>query len=141
MRSRDGDQSFLFRYCSLIISLLYFSSVLFADEYLISYRYVVKDAVVYNQSLQIAPAMQKCNGTEESFIVLDPSASHNLHHIISLKNEKFMHYLHKLGLLVQHTDTTLNMQNHSTTVLTMPTRCFKVDFNDTFVKISALKQL
>jgi len=140
MRSRDGDQSFLLRYCSLGTFLfLSYSSVLYADEYLISYRYVVKDAIVYNQSLQISPAMQKCQGSVGKSLLLDPSKKENLRDILSLNNEVFINYLHSLGLLVQHSEKTTNMQNHSLTIITMPTQCFKVDFNDTFVKISALK--
>jgi len=59
--------------------------------------------------------------------------------IISYSQEKFINYIHKLGLHVSYNSKTTNMQNTSTTILTMRTTCFKVDFNDNLVKISPLK--
>lgn len=138
MRSRDGDHSILRTICAIIIfnSL---SSFLYAGEYLISYRYVVKNAILYNEHLDISPAMQKCSGTEQTSIILDPQDSEDLTTVIEQNKEEFVSYLHKLGLQVKHSEKTKNFQNTSTTVLTLKTTCFKVDFNDNSVKITLLK--
>lgn len=137
MRSRDGNHSILRTICAIIIfnSL----STLYAGEYLISYRYVVKNAMLYNEHLEISPAMQKCSGNEQKSLILDAHSSEDLVTIIQENKEEFVDYLHQLGLQVKHDEKTKNAQNISTTVLTLKTSCFKVDFNDNFVKIIPLK--
>ena len=63
----------------------------------------------------------------------------NIKNIISTNSQEFLDYVHKLGLHVEHKDLTINAQNSSTTVLTLKTTCFKVDFNENFAKIAPLK--
>ena len=136
MRSRDGNHTFTCRFLSLI---LWTSLALNASEFLISYRYVVKDATLYNETLQISKAMQKCHGTPQNSIILDATSTDELKDILSTNNEEFINYIHHLGLDVLHKEKTSNYQNSSTTILTLKTTCFTVDFNDNFAKISALK--
>ena len=137
MRSRDGNHSFSRRLSVVFFLLLALS--LSANEYLISYRYVIKDAIIYNESLTISQAMQKCKGTPYNELILENDASKDLKKIISKNSEKFINYIHKLGLSVNHSEETINAQNKSTTILTLRTQCFKVDFNDNFARISPLK--
>ncbi|MDH4944925.1 hypothetical protein [Sulfurimonas sp. C5] len=136
MRSRDGAYSILRTICAII---LFCSLALDASEYLISYRYVVKDAILYNEHLDISPAMQRCTGNPQKSLFLDPHNTDDLTSVIDTNKEEFINFLHKLGLQVKHRSKTTNLQNSSTTVLTLKTTCFKVDFNDTFVKITPLK--
>ena len=136
MRSRDGNQTRLLAICSII----FFSSLaLNASEYLISYRYVVKDMIVYNDSLQVSRAMKHCSGKPQNFIELSSQGDDELKDVIKNNSFEFMDFIHKIGLDVEHKETTLNAQNSSTTILTLKTTCFKVDFNDNFAKITALK--
>ena len=83
--------------------------------------------------------MQKCQGTPYNPIIFETRDDKNLQKILSTNNEKFIEYIHKLGLSVRHAESTRNYINSSTTVLTLRTTCFKVDFNDNFVRISPLK--
>ena len=136
MRSGDGNRSFLLTVCTLIFLL---SPVLFAGEYFISYRYVVKDAMLFNEQLLVSPAMQPCKGIPNETLLLDNPNDATLKEIIQHNRERFITYLHHLGLQVQYRETTTNMQNSSTTVMTLPTTCFKVDFNDNSVTITPLK--
>jgi len=138
MRSRDGNKNFSFS-ISVGLLLLLPSLVLSASEYLISYRYLVKDATLYNETLSISKAMQKCQGNAYNPLILETRDDKNLKKIISAQNEKFIDYMHKLGLNVEHKESTINFQYTSITILTLKTTCFKVDFNDNFVKISPLK--
>ena len=110
-----------------------------ADEYLISYRYVVKDATLYNEKLFISKAMKKCDGKVQNSIFINTNNSKSLKKIVEKNSEPFIEYIHKLGLHVEHKDFTKNLQNHSTTILTLKTTCFKVDFNDNFARIAPLK--
>ena len=137
MRSRDGNYTFSLSICAII---LFHSLVLSASEYLISYRYLVKNAILYNETLEIARAMHKCKGTPSNSLLLESNYSKNIKQIITLNHEKFINYIHQLGIHVEHQEQTINLQNISTTILTLKTTCFKVDFNDNFVIISALKQ-
>ena len=137
MRSRDGNYTFSLSICAII---LFHSLVLSASEYLISYRYLVKNAILYNETLEIARAMHKCKGTPSNSLLLESNNSKNIKQIITLNHEKFINYIYQLGIHVEHQEQTIDLQNISTTILTLKTTCFKVDFNDNFVIISALKQ-
>ncbi len=136
MRSRDGNHSFSFSVCSLVFLT---SLSLYAKEYLISYRYVVKDATLYNETLYISSAMQKCSGTPQKSITLEASKNSSLKEVILQNMDPFSLYINKLGLDVKHTQKTKNLQSDSTTILTLKTTCFKVDFNDNFVTLIPLK--
>jgi len=136
MRSGDGNHSISFAIISIILLNINF---LYADEYLISYRYVVKDATLYNEKLLISKTMQKCTGNIQNPIILENFSYKTLQKIIKINSELFIEYIHKLGLHVEHKEFTRDAQNHSTTILTLKTTCFKVDFNDNFAKIAPLK--
>ena len=139
MRSRDGNHSFTLSISTAVTLFLLLSSALFADEYLISYRYSVKDAALYNETLYISKAMKKCNGEPYEMLILDPHKSDDLKTILLQNKEEFTNFLYKIGLNIKHKEETRNSINHSSTVLTLKTTCFKVDFNDNSVKIAPLK--
>ncbi len=136
MRSRDGNNYRLFAIFSVIF---FYSLALNAGEYLISYRYVVKDMKLFNESFQISRAMTKCTGLVQNSIELAYKDTKNLLEVISQNNESFIDFIHKIGLGLEYKSLTINAQYSSTTIITLKTRCFKVDFNDYFVKISSLK--
>ncbi len=135
MRSRDGNN---YRSFAIFSIIFFYSLALNAGEYLISYRYVVKDMKLFNESLQISRAMKKCTGRVQSHIQFEHKNTKNLLKIISQNNESFIDFIHKIGLGIEYKSLTKNAQYSSTTILTLKTRCFKVDFNDYFVKISSL---
>ncbi|MDD5158188.1 hypothetical protein [Sulfurimonas sp.] len=137
MRSRNGNCNLLLR----LLSIVFLSSLsLSASEFLISYQYTVKNAVLYNETLEISRAMKKCSGVSQKELFLQNTTDNNLKKIISQNSEEFIDYIHKLGLHVKHEGTTTNLQNSSITTLTLKTTCFEVDFNDSFVKIAPLKE-
>jgi hypothetical protein len=135
MRSRNGSRSFRFAILIILISSL----ALNAKEFLISYRYVVKDAILYNENLSISSSMTKCTGKPLKELTIDSFGDEDLKQSISKSSQLFVDYIHKLGLHLDHRSTTHNYQNSSTTILTLKTTCFKVDFNDNLVKIAPLK--
>jgi len=83
--------------------------------------------------------MQKCKGIPYNPITFNSKGDKNLKKILNTNNERFMGYIDKLGLSVEHSESTRNYMNSSITILTLKTTCFKVDFNDNFVTISPLK--
>ena len=137
MRSRDGNLDFSLRLCR--IAILFSSLALNASEYLVSYKYIVKDATLYNETLLISKAMTKCEGTPQEEFILQNQDEESLEKLISKNSDKFIEYIHKLGLHVNHDEKTVDLQNSYTTVMTLKTTCFKVDFNDNFATIAPLK--
>ena len=136
MRSRDGSNYFSLTICTLI---LFNSLALNASEYFISYRYVIKNAVLYNEKLQISKAMQQCQGSINNSITFKNN-NNNLKKIISANSQKFINFIHKIGIEIKSNDKVTNGISNSTIILTLKTTCFKVDFNEEFARISALRQ-
>jgi hypothetical protein len=60
MRSRDGDHNFSLTISTIIF--LFSSLALNASEYLISYRYLVHNAILYDESLEVSKSMRVCGG-------------------------------------------------------------------------------
>lgn len=83
--------------------------------------------------------MQKCSGKPREQIIFEAPDDKNLHTVLTNHNEEFLEFIQKLGLSVEHREKTSFATHISRTIITLKTTCFKVDFNDTFVKISALK--
>lgn len=111
------------------------------SEYLISYRYVTQDAKLLNESLQVSHAMKKCLNEPFDFpaLRLDARQNEDLRTILLRRFDLFFDYIQKLGLHVQHREHFINHQSASLTTITLKTTCFKVEFNDSFVIIQALK--
>ncbi|MDF1875536.1 hypothetical protein JHD48_07300 [Sulfurimonas sp. SAG-AH-194-I05] len=135
MRSRDGNNYRSLAICSVI---LFYSLSVHASEYLISYRYVLKDLVLYNESLQISRAMQKCQGSLSQSLILNTLGKKNFKQIINNNAQKFIDFIHENGMHVEHKSQTKNFKNTSVTILTLKTTCFKVDFNENLVRITSL---
>ena len=136
MRSRNGNRSFSL---SLFTLIFFYSLALNAGEYLISYSYSIKDAILFSETLQISKTMQKCNGQLQQSFILEANANESLEDIINNNYSEFIDNIHKIGLDVQHSEVTVNSINSSMTLLTLHTTCFKVDFNDNFARITPLK--
>jgi len=137
MRSRDGNLDLSLRLCR--VAIIFSSLALNASDYFISYKYIVKDAALYNETLLISKAMTKCQGAPQEEFVLQSQGEESLKKLIYKNSEKFIEYIHRLGLHVRHDEKTVDMQNSYTTVLTLKPTCFKVDFNDNFAIIAPLK--
>ena len=95
--------------------------------------------MLYNETLLISKAMHKCSGKLQKPLQLESKNNENLTDILLKNREEFVEYLQKLGLNVKHNEKTSSYQNHATTIVTLKTTCFKVDFNDNFAIISPLK--
>ena len=135
MRGRDGNNALLLRLCSAII---FISFTLDASEYHVSYRYMVKDMVLFNETLLVSQAMTKCKGKPQEALVLE-NDSKDFKKIVDKNSNEFIDFIHSIGLHTEHKDTTINSLNSAITILTLKTTCFKVDFNDNFVTIAPLK--
>ncbi|MEA3373139.1 MAG: hypothetical protein U9Q62_05535 [Campylobacterota bacterium] len=133
MRNRNGNRAFTLAVCALSTF-----NILYADEYIISYRSVVSDATLTHETLTVSRAMQKCSGTPRHSILLDTQDSANLHQILLRGFDDFFALMQKEKLHIRHSEKTINGVNSAQTVVTLPPHCFTVDFNQGLVKISAL---
>lgn len=137
MRSRDGDNTSSFRIAKIVF--MFFSFALSADEYLISYSYSVKNSIIYNEKLFVSHSMTSCKKKPFMKPLLLENKNNNLTKTIKANQEKFTDYLTKIGIEVKNKSQNIALTNSSFTTVTFKTRCFKVDFNDNFVKIQPLK--
>jgi len=83
--------------------------------------------------------MQKCDGKPQKSIQIFNEKNKNLKDLLSDSDGEFIRYMHRLGMHVQNSEITQNSIHRSTTILTLKTRCFKVDINENFAIIAPLK--
>lgn len=136
MRSRDGNSYLILRLLSLI-SLC--SLAINAEELLISYDYTTKNHTIYSQTLNISKAMTKCSGTDDKTLMLDTNGSKNIKEVLENNQDEFFTFTQTLPIEIISNDTTINLQNSSSTTIRLKTTCFKVDFNDNIATITTLK--
>lgn len=139
MRSRNGNNPFT---RAIYATLIFAFTSLEAEQYLISYRYASKNAVLSNESFHVSRAMTPCGRKIDKSIktiTLPFADDQNLKNILLENFEVFFEYIQTLGLHINHKDNTLNHQSDSFTIITLKTTCFKVDFNDSLVTMQALK--
>ena len=134
MRSRDGDHSFLFT-----VSLILFSTLLSAEEYIISYRAVVKNSMLYSEKLSVTKTMKPCKGKpEHSFTIFDNNTK-NLNTFLHKNINDFVENITPFYLELHASQTTTNMINKNLTTLELEPTCFEVEINDNFVTLTRLK--
>lgn len=138
MRSRDGSRTYLYTICALIFS---FSS-LYGEEYIISYRYSVQNAIMLNDSLDISKAMTSCIGKPiyEPLVIDTDKQTKNLQKILLKNSDKFYTYVNALGLHVRNDEKVKNGYSSSLTTVTLKPTCFTVEFNENSVKLTPLKE-
>jgi hypothetical protein len=99
---------------------------------------------LYNEKLSIAKAMTPCQGKlhKKSLLLAYPKNIENPHlkTLIKQNFDDFFEYISHLAIDIDHKEKTQNFQNSSQTRLVLRTTCFKVDFNDSFVTITAIEK-
>ena len=117
-----------------------FLSAVLADEYLVSYEIFSKDAMLSYEKLLVSKSMTKCSGKLlKNSIYLPYEENQRLSSIIKKNFDQFFDYIKQIGLDVKYKSKTKNYVNTSYVRVVLHTTCFKVDFNDSFVKITAIK--
>ena len=83
--------------------------------------------------------MTPCSGLPDETLLLENDGEDSLRIILESHYDDFFAFAQRSGLHVTHLGSTVGHSNRSRTVVTLPPRCFTVDFNEDFVKISVLK--
>ena len=138
MRSRDGNLTLLLS----IYSLIFCTSVFSAEEYFISYRYAVQNAILLNESLDVSKTMTPCKGEPlgNSLLLSSAENSKNLKQTLLLNSDQFFSYINTLGLHVKSFEQVSNGIESSLTTITLRPTCFTVEINENFVKITPFKE-
>lgn len=95
--------------------------------------------MLFNEQLSISRAMSPCAGTAADTLELERASEQSLDSVIREHHDAFFGFAQRHALHVRHFGENRENRHHSRTVVTLPPRCFTVDFNEDFVKITALK--
>ena len=133
MRSRNGTGIITRTFCALILCL----TSLQAQSYYIGYRNAVKNALLLNESLHISKAMIPCKGKAVDTLVIQES-NKTLQKMLQ-ESEAFFTFMQHHNLLIKSRETVRNARSSSLSILTFPTQCFEVEFNNDFAKIALIK--
>jgi len=136
VRSRNGNRPFIFTYLTVITTLL-----LGADNYYyIGYRLTSKNTQPINETLLVSKAMQPCSHFHpSSTITLERNTNENLQTLLQREQTSFLEFAATNELRIKSNDTFSMTHSQTLNSLTLPTRCYAVEFNDESVTITATK--
>lgn len=134
MRSRDGNRHFLYAICAVTAALS-----LLADDYLIGYRLTTRNAQSIDESLTISKAMMPCPIKRGLPLILIRENNESLNTLLARNETAFLEYATSQALRLKSDDTLVDTNIKTLQTLTLPTKCYAVEFNDRSVTISLLK--
>ncbi|ADR34745.1 hypothetical protein Sulku_2085 [Sulfuricurvum kujiense DSM 16994] len=135
MRSRNGNFPFLFSGFTLIFTL-----AIKADDYYIGYRLTAKNTQAINETLSVSKAMQPCGSLDNSaLLVLKHTPDETLETVLKREETTFLEFASYQELHVKSNDRFSASNVHSLNSLTLPTKCYAVEFNNESVTITATK--
>ena len=133
MRSRNGNRSFVFSSLALIAIL----SSLNADDYYIGYRLSAHNAYIVHESLWVSKAMQPCPHTKNiSLTLVKNHPNESLESLLKRQQIPFLEFAAAEELRIKSNDTHTSYRTQTLNTLTIPTRCYAVEFNDDSVTIT-----
>ena len=86
------------------------------------------------------PCKGVANGKKLLLVGEKAEQNQNLDALIKANFEQFLRYIATIGFHVENSFEATSYQDTSITHINFPTTCFKVDFNDNFVTITAIKK-
>ncbi len=131
MRSRNGNRPFVFTSLALITTLC-----AGADHYYIGYRLTTKNAQPIEEHFTLSKAMQPCSKYTNFPLTLPRLYDEPLETLLTREQTRFIEYAteHEIRLKSNESFSSANIKSLQT--LTLPTRCYAVEFNDHSVTIS-----
>lgn len=134
MRSRDGNRHFLYAICAVTVTLS-----LLADDYLIGYRLTTRNAQSIDESLTISKAMMPCPIHKAIPLILTRDNNESINTLLAREETAFLEYATAQALQLKSNETLVDTNIKSLQTLTLPTKCYAVEFNDRSVTITLLK--
>jgi len=134
MRSGTRNRSFLLTVYTLITT-----SALLGDEYLIGYRLATHNSAVISDRITVSKSMTPCLGEKQETLFLSRQSNQTLQSLLSRHEDEFLEFASQQSINVKSRQNISNHGQSSSDSMTLPTRCYVVDFNDDSVTISLLK--
>ena len=112
--------------------------ILYADDYLISYRASSLNSRLVHENLWVSKSMTPCLGNRHRSITLLRDNNNTLKTTINNHEEEFFNFLTQQPLHLKSNQHIQHDKHNSIETLTSPTQCYAVDFNDDFVTITII---
>lgn len=109
------------------------------NEYLIGYRLTTHNSALISDRLTVSKSMTPCLGEKKESLSLARSPSQTLQSLLNMHEDEFIEFATQQSINLQSRQTFSTHAQTSTDTITLPTRCYVVDFNDDLVTISLLK--
>jgi hypothetical protein len=109
------------------------------DEYLIGYRLATYNSTLISDRLSVSKSMTPCQGEKGSALFLSHKPNASLQAILETNENEFIEFATQESVKLQSRQNISIHGHASTDSMTLPTRCYVVDFNDDSVTISLLK--
>ncbi|MBD3810055.1 MAG: hypothetical protein IE884_06035 [Sulfuricurvum sp.] len=108
-----------------------------ADEYYIGYRLVAKNSQPINETITVSKAMRPCiKAISPSTLTLIRTPNESLESLLQREQTAFLEFAAHHDVHIKNNETTHPLSSQSINVLTLPSRCFAVEFNDELVTIT-----
>lgn len=109
------------------------------DDYLIGYRLKTSNASMQYENLSISKAMVPCAGKPASSIRLKRYNQESLKSVIENNEEEFLQFVIQQPIHLKSDSRITSFTHNSQEILTLPTQCYAVEFNEEFATITLLK--
>jgi len=109
------------------------------DEYLIGYRLSTQNSTLVSDQITVSKSMTPCLGKKQESLSLSRQSTQTLQALLNSHEDEFIEFATQQTLWLQSRQNVSNHGHNSRDSITLPTRCYVVDFNDDLVTISLLK--
>jgi len=135
VRSRNGNLPFLLTSLALSCTIAFG-----ADNYYIGYRLSAKNTQAIHENLTVSKAMRPClPENTASVIIFKCAPQESLESVLKREQTAFLEFAASDELRVKSNDFFASAQIQTLNSLTLPTKCYAVEFNDESVTITATK--
>jgi len=134
VRSRNGNCPFILTSLALVCTLSYG-----ADNYYIGYRLTAKNIQPINEVFTVSKAMQPCSSHRTSMFQLRRYKDESVKELLEREQSRFIEYAAGEELHIKNNDSITATSIRSLETLTLPTKCYAVEFNGDFVTITLLE--
>ena len=134
MRSRNGNCPFILTSLAVTCTLS-----LAADHYYIGYRLTSKNTQPIEETLTLSKAMRPCSTQPLSNISLQRLENESLEALLERERTRFLQFAASQEFRVKSNETLTPIHIETLHTLTLPTKCYAVEFNDRSVTITLLE--
>lgn len=134
MRSRNGNRSFIFSNLAVITTLTFG-----ADNYYIGYRLTANNIQPIDETLTLSKAMRPCSDEPVTTLSLQRQENETLDALLERERTLFLEFAASQEFKIKSNETLTPLNIKTLQTLTLPTKCYAVEFNDRSVTITLLK--